>query len=415
MEKVLQGVSAEKEMRTDIRQWIALFVACSIGSGILLLPEKAAGVNLYTVIAAVIFGSVASYLGQSLMIRMTSTVDVNPSYDNSLNVHLGKGFGIFSAGVYIILTLTVVIMLGTAASSNLASGLAYYHVTHGNLVKNPLFVAIFLAVVASPMVISEKMVLRVVEKIVAFKIVIILAVTALFIPLFKVSNLTREISLSTNNIFSGIVTLLPVLIFAISFFAVVGPATAYFKTKYSSDSDETNYERANKSQGVALVFSAVIMIAFIFSAMCVLSPSSLTYAAANNLTALTVVANNVSGTGLSSFLILAGFTITVLAILTSFYGVLAGVINGAMTKLPESASKYRKLVVVAVFAILYTFIVFDVNILNLVIHFLTPLIICYMFVVPGIACFVSKKLRKYGAIIPIISIILGVFLLATCF
>ena len=408
-----EGESSEE--KRDIREWAFLFLGAAIGSGILLLPLQAGKVSLLTTFIAMVIGITGVYIGQSLMVRITSTTPNCLSYDASIEYHLGKKVGIILSVVYTIFIFTILVILGTGATTNFAAAIQYYGISHSNLQSHPMYVGVFLAFAILPVIFGERFLLSLIEKVVALKIVILVALIILFIPLWHSANIKRELSFSTVGLGHGVLELLPVIVFGVAFFTAIGSMVASLQRKYGKQGDEAIYKKGNMSNALALLLVGILMFIFISSTLFALTPASLGFAAQNNLTALAVIAKNSSGGFFSHFSILAGFVITVLAILTSFYAVVIGVVDSVISKLPKRIQGKKRSVTVGIFIILFLWIVLNINILACVIHVIAPLIVIFTFFLPVIAVYKSEKLKKYRNFVPILSILVGIIVLVASF
>jgi len=407
----------EQQVKKDIREWSFLFLGSAIGSGILLLPLQAGKVSLYTTFISMVIALIGTYIGQKLMIRMTSTTPNCTSYDSAIENHLGKVAGIILSIIFIIFLFTIVVILGTGATNNFAATIQHYNFVHTDLEKYPLYILACMVVMALPLLFGERFLLAMIEKVVAFKIVILAILIIMFIPLWRPENIHHYLSHAGTGIGlgAGVLVLLPVLIFGATFFPSIGSMSRFFKFHYPTDSNEAMFKKANKTNIIAMILLAIVLVLFISSTLFALTPQSLEYAGSHNLTALAVIGQSDSGGFLANFSILAGYVITILAILTSFYAVIIGVIDGVITRLPKSAKINKKVVIVVVFILLFLWIVLNLNILSFIIHVISPLIVIFVFFIPVIAIYVSPKLKQFRGALPIISLIVGVFLMIASF
>ncbi|MCX5774062.1 MAG: hypothetical protein NTX05_05580 [Fusobacteria bacterium] len=410
-------LTIEQQEKKEIREWSFLFLGSAIGSGIILLPLQAGKVSLLTTLISLVIGLVGTYFGQNLMIRMTSTTPNCKSYDHAIETHLGKVIGIGLSVIFIIFLFTLIVLLGTGVTTNFAAALEHYHIVNTNLERYPLYIMLILAIMALPLIFGEKFLLALIEKVVAFKVIILIVLIFIFIPLWHPDNIRYYLSLSATGvgIGKGILVLLPVLIFGATFFPSIGSMGRFFKSNYPLDSDEETFKKANKTNINAMILLAIVLVVFITSTLFALTPSSLDFAAKNNLTALSVIGQSDSTGYIATFAIFAGYLITILALLTSFYAVIIGVIDGVMTRLPKKIRIKKLGVVLIVFVLLFLWIVLNLNILSFIIHVVAPLIVIFVFFIPVIAAYVSPRLKSYRGIIPLISLVIGIFLMIASF
>lgn len=408
---LLESIAKSKEERKEIREWSFLFLGAAIGSGILILPLQAGKVTLLATLIAMIIAIPGVYIGNSLMVKMNATTPKCNSYDSSIEFHLGKKVGYVLSLIYILLIFTILVIVGTSATSNFAAVLQYYGHMNSSIASFPIYIGIFLAIVILPLLFGQNFLLSLIEKIVALKIVILLILILMFIPLWHSENMHRVLSLSTNNLGSGILEMLPVLIFGVGYFTAIATMMSSLQKKYGEANIKLLCGKGNRSNMIALVLVGVLMFLFIGSSLFALSISSLDFAAKNNLTALSVIAKNSSSGLFSQFSIFIGFFISLLAILTSVYAVSVGVIDSVASRLPKRAQNYKKIITIVIFFVLFIWIALNINILSFIIHVIAPLIVIFTFFLPAVAVYKSKKLAQFRGIFPILSIIIGVVVL----
>jgi len=101
--------------------------------------------------------------------------------------------------------------------------------------------------------------------------------------------------------------------------------------------------------------------------------------------------------------------------MTSYYAVILGVIDGAVSRIPRVNQIPRKLVIIIIHLILWVWIYFDINILVFIEHVVSPLIVIFVFLIPAIAVYSSKKIGSCKKKAAIICLIIGIFLLIASF
>ncbi len=399
----------------EIREWAFLFLGSAIGAGILFVPLQAAKVSLFATFLSIIVALIGAYCGHKLMIKMTATTPNCGSYDDAIEYHLGKTAGIILSTIFIIFLFSIIVVLGTGLNDNLAAMISFYNLTDLNLSKYPVFIFILLALLATPLIVGERFLLAMVEKVVVVKVVILAILVLMFIPLWKMENIHHYLNFSLNGLGRGIFILLPVLIFGATFFPSIGSMSRYFQKVYPALDKTTLFKETNKTNAVAILMLAVVLVAFITSTLFALTPSSLSYAGEHNLSALAVIGKVSSKGFFSSFCIFAGFLVTVLALMTSYYAVILGVIDGAVSRIPRVNQIPRKLVIIIIHLILWVWIYFDINILVFIEHVVSPLIVIFVFLIPAIAVYSSKKIGSCKKKAAIICLIIGIFLLIASF
>ena len=399
----------------EIREWAFLFLGSAIGAGILFVPLQAAKVSIFATFLSIIVALIGAYCGHKLMIKMTATTPNCGSYDDAIEYHLGKTAGIILSTIFIIFLFSIIVVLGTGLNDNLAAMISFYDLTELNLSKYPLFIFILLALLATPLIIGERFLLAMIEKVVVVKVVILAILVLMFIPLWKMENIHHYLDFSLNGLGRGIFILLPVLIFGATFFPSIGSMSRYFQKVYPALDKTTLFKETNKTNAAAILMLAVVLIAFITSTLFALTPSSLSYAGEHNLSALAVIGKVASKGFFSSFCIFAGFLVTVLALMTSYYAVILGVIDGVVSRIPGVKHIPRKLVIIVIHLILWLWIYFDINILVFIEHVISPLIVIFVFLIPVIAVYSSKKIGSYKTKAAIICLIIGIFLLIASF
>jgi len=399
--------------KLEIREWVFLFLGSAIGSGILLLPLKAGEISLWTTYVAIIISLLGTYIGQKMMIVMTMTTPECLSYDSAIDYHLGRRTGQVMTVLFMILVFAIVIILGLGATTNIAAMLKSYHLTQGNIESNPLYVAIALFLISIPLLLSEKILLAITEKIVVLKIIVLLILVVMFIPLWNLRYSIHYLHFSIVEVPKGVIELLPILIFGATFFSAIGSMSRFFQERYPDDI-KGNFKRANRANLVAISVLFVILVVFITSALFALSPSSLEYATTHNLTALAVIGMSAKGSFIAKFSILSGFIIALLAMVTSLYANFLGVVDGVWMRL-KGRKIHKKTVTISILVVLYFCIISNLNIISFITHIVSPLMVIFIFFVPVVAIYKSKNLKHYRGIYPVISGVIGILLLVASF
>ncbi|HJO94770.1 MAG TPA: hypothetical protein QF753_15335 [Victivallales bacterium] len=399
----------------DTREWSFLFLGSAIGAGILFIPLQAGKVSIYSTLLTIIIALIGTYIGQKLMIKMIATTKNCSSYDDAIEYHLGKYGGVILSSIFLIFLFTIIVLLGTGVNDNLAAMLHYYKITGIGLQNNSIYTLILLACLSIPLIVGEKFLLSMIEKVVSFKIIILAILVFMFIPLWKSDNIHYYTYFSFEDIGMGLITLMPVLIFGATFFPSIGSMGRYFRTEYNNLNSDELYKVTNKTNIYAMLMLSVVLIAFITSSLFALNPSSLTYAGNHNLSALAVIGMTSSTGFFADFCIFAGYLITVLAILTSYYAVIIGLIDGIASRVPYADRINRKTIIILIHILLWVWIVRNINILIFIERIISPLIVIYVFFIPFIAAYWSKKMGKHKHFVSITCLIIGIFLMIASF
>lgn len=399
----------------DTREWSFLFLGSALGAGILFIPIQAGKVSIYSTFLTIVISLTGTYIGQKLMVRMISTTDNCCSYDDAIGFHLGKYIGIGLSTVYLIFLFSIIVMFGAGINDNLAAMLHFYKISSTTLQYNKYYTLILLAVISVPLLIGEKFLLAMIEKVVSFKIFILIVLILMFIPLWKVSNFNHYTFFSLRDLGMGMVTLIPVLIFGATFFPSIGSMGRYFRTEYNITDKNQLFKVSNRTNLYAIIMLAVVLYSFITSALLALDPNSLTYAGVHNLSALAVIARTSSSGFFAKFCIFSGYLITVIAILTSYYAVIIGLIDGIVSRIKYASIINRKIIVIIIHFVLWIWIVRNINILLFIERILSPLIVIYVFFIPVIAAFSSKKMGKHNRLISFGCLAIGIFLMISSF
>lgn len=405
------GMENLKEIKLEKREWTFLFLGSAVGTGILFLPLQAGKVSLITTLISIVISLLCVYVGHRLIGRITCATEQCRSYDHAIEESLGKVAGIILSIVFILFLFTIIVIYGTSTTSNLASALEYYHVAPVGLNSHVWYVALCLVLMIIPLLFGENFLLKLIEKVVALKLLVLVLLIIMFIPLWQRVNIHHYLLFSPHGMVKDIILLLPVLIFGACFFPSIGPMSRFLQEKHPSDLAEVHFSKVNGSIVRSMVWLAIILLLFITSVLFALTPDSLDYAAKNNLTALAVISKSDPTGWSAAAATFAGYLISMLAILTAFYAVILGLIDGVLTRLNYKISK--KWTIVIIFIVLFFWIVLKINVLVFIIHVISPLIILYVFFVPSIAIYVSPKLKPYRGWLPIVSLIIGVILVAT--
>lgn len=396
-------------IQKEQREWTFIFLGAALGSGILFIPLQMGSVSLITALTAMIIGIFFVYIGNYLVAKITTFVPHNKGYDDALTLILGKHIGKGLSLLYLLFLFTVIVIYGEGMCSNTASLLEEYHLASITIATHPLYILLVLIILAIPLLLGERFLLKWMEKVVSLKIAILIILILLFIPLWKVSNMLYYFNLPTPNYMSSIGSLLPLIIFGASFFPAIGSMCRALEERYPKVSHQEKFYYVNRSVKRALITFTILLVLFILSALFALSPESLSYAIEHNLTALSIISQNGNGNFISMIAIFTGLLVSLLAILTSFYAIILGLIDALILMLPRKIGKKRSIFLIFIF--LYGWITLKINILAFIYQVISPLILIYLFFLPSIAVFKIKESSILERISAIVSFLIGLMML----
>jgi serine transporter len=389
------------------------FFGTAIGAGLLYLPVQAGAAGLLLSLIGMLIIYPITYYCQKYFVSMMTNVENHSSIAGAIGEYLGEGAKNFFNALWILMLLAGLISYGTGLVANLGEFIRKSNITSVELTGNFFFIVTVIGTLTVFALFSDKFIILFIEKATIALIAVIGLISILFIPFWDFNNLFNY-DYSLYTIAKSSFLMAPILLFAVIYYCAMPSCVTYIKKEYKLiplKKAEPMLHRATLKGSLLLgIFTAL----FVFSLGISLTPESLKYAQTHNLSALAVIARSYPDTSAVylKILVYLGYAMTIIALVTTYYGVQLGLIEGLVFRLKFIHAGYRVKKNIAIIAVnfIYTLvIIFNFSVLKILGLIVIPSIALLIFVFPTIIIFKTPKLKKYRKISCIIVGIAGIF------
>ena len=413
---VSQDKKEISKLRSHERAWSFSLVGTGIGAGILYLGVSAGSAGLILLLIASAICYPLGYFSQKYFINLLIEAETSDSLNSTIKSFTGffssKSFTlVFSVAVFI-----AILAYGAGLNSLLGDVLLNNGITANNISLKPLFPFIILNILTTTMMFNEKLLISILEKLTLFLLFALVVVSILLIPNWNLSSIS-QINLNTTSIISHISFLIPMVVYSVIVVPALGPMVYFFRKEHPNLTKKELNFICLRSYKTSYWILAVFICIFTVSCILALTPNSITYAVENNISALAAIEVS-EGSLYTSFLKQCGIIITLLALITSFYGCSFGFIEtiASSTTFWKTSFENKKKVIKPVMGILlWFFITFNFSVINVIGMFLTPCVGYMYYILPGFIIRKRPELAKYKSWINLLIIFLGCFLIISFF
>ena len=324
----------QAKLKKESNRLALTFFGTAIGAGLLYLPVQAGAAGLLlSLIGMLIMYPITYYCQKYFMYLMTNATN-SESIADTIGEFLGVNGKYFFNTIWVLMLLAGLISYGTGLVANLGEMLNKYNIISFKLTGNIPFIILIMGSLTSFALFSNKLIIKFLAIATVALITVIGLVAILFIPFWDINNLFAykyDLYTVAKNSF----LMAPVLLFAVIYYCAQPSAVAYAKKEYKNKSVKELEPMLQKSTFKASILLSLFTALFVFSLGISLSPESLRYAETNNLSALAVISHQNPGENslYLSFMIFLGYAMTIIALVTTYYGVQFGLIEGVMTML----------------------------------------------------------------------------------
>ncbi|MCX5773979.1 MAG: hypothetical protein NTX05_05155 [Fusobacteria bacterium] len=393
-------------MKNNKLSWIAVCFATCMGAGVLFLPNEIGKSGIYAFIISLPIAFFINYFGQKYIGKLVveNSRDKECSYSDVIEKQFGKIGGKILVVAFLLVMLGIISMYVTGFKNDLFAFSKSENIGIFTS-KDSLYFILIITIFFSLIIVFKQFLLYVVMRIKSIFIMAALLIFSLcLIPYWNFSEFSQFPSVA--NLIMGVLLILPIVIMAINYFAIISEMVFTYKKEGKSQ------EVMMKDCRDTLFFSQLLIVVFIgffvVSSTLALTPAEMDVARLQSQTALSVL----DIPGLSILAKWLGLLILPASFLGAFVGLSEPLKNMLTTK--RSKNNTRVKIVIAVLSICFVFIVllFNLNILEVVGIFITPIIAILTYVLPVILMKKSKIHMSKGAYV---ILILGVLLLVSYF
>ncbi|MCF7790752.1 MAG: hypothetical protein K9M56_02015 [Victivallales bacterium] len=407
------GVMTKATYRRETNKLALTFFGTAIGAGLLYLPVQAGAAGLLLSLLGMIVMYPITYYCQKYFVSMMTNAENNSSIADAVGEFLGDKIKNFFNIVWILMLLAGLISYGTGLVANLAEFIGKAGITNIQLDGNVYFIVAIIGTLTVLALFSDKFIINLIQRATIGLIIVIAIICLLFIPFWNINNLFAY-HYTLHSVIKSSFLMAPILLFAVIYYCAMPSCVSYVKKEYKllpmKQVEKVLHTATIKGSLLLSFFTAL----FVFSLGISLSPESLSYALHHNLSALAVISQSFPGTSAIylKILIFLGYAMTIIALVTTYYGVQLGLIEGLVFRLKFIHASYKvkkNIVIITVNLIYVIVIIFNFSVLKILGLIVIPSIALLVFVIPTIIIFKTPKLKKYRKASCVIVGIAGLF------
>ncbi|HJO92540.1 MAG TPA: hypothetical protein QF753_04000 [Victivallales bacterium] len=414
--KILTDNKSKEIQRID-RAWIFTFFGTAIGAGILFLPVQAGLSGIIVVVVCMIMAFTITYFAQkyySLILVKTKNAH---SYNGAITEYWGQTASTIISILFSIQLIGSLLIYSTGLNTDIGEFMYVYKIFPSNVSGHPLCSFIILAVFTVLMILSEKLLIKFLGKITYVLIFLLIIVSILFIPFWRLDSAILNVPLDFWVTFKNILLCFPLFMGAIVFYMTLSPMVMYYRKNYPEFTPEEHEKKVIKLNKNAIYLLSFFTAVFVISSALTLTPGGIEYALKNNISSLAVLGIGVNLTITLQIIRFLSYLVIFFALTTSFYGVALGVIELLSNQIKFPANwdeiKKRRITAIGMMLLIWILTSFNINIISIMGYFSTPLNGFILFIIPTMIIFTCKRLRSYRKIFTVIILIVGLFTLVS--
>lgn len=399
----IQNKDERGKLSLHNREWLFAFFGTAIGAGILFLPLQAGKGAFVPLVMAIIVGLPITYFSNKYLMVMCLYAEDNTSLNTSFKSFVGPKFGNMIIFLYFIMLIAILLAYGIGLNTDISEALIQYKIVQFNIGETLYLPLIILAALAAVVIIGEEFLLKVLERISMLLAALLLIVSVLLIPYWRLQN----------------VTFLAEDCFWKDFFLVF-PLVGFFKGKHGSILTKDELRRNNIS--IAFKSSCLLsgfIIFFLVSTIFAMPQSAFEYANEKNISILAAIGQTSASHAMSYIFILIGMGITILALISSYYGVLFGVIELLIPKCQflnfSAFFNVKNNLMVLITLVLWIVVILDWKIVNILGGVIAPIMGFTVFCLPTAFIFLKQELKSFRGVGPVLVFLFGAFLIVSFF
>lgn len=399
------------------REWVFAFFGTAIGAGILFLPLQAGKGAFVSLVLAIVIGLPITYFSNKYLMAMCLYAEDNASLNTSFKSFVGPVLGNMIIVLYFIMLIAILLAYGIGLNTDVAEALVHYKIVQFNIEKTLYLPLIILAILAAIVIVGEEFLLKVLARISMLLAGLLFIVSALLIPYWSFDNVTFFVK---GAFWKDFFLVFPLITLSATYFPAVSPLVGFFKSKHGDEL--TKEELRRNSISVAFKASCLLsgfIIFFLVSTIFAMPQSSFEYANARNISILAAIGQTSAGPTMSSVFIAIGMAITILALISSYYGVLFGVIELLIPKCQFLNItrffnvKNNLMIIIALF--LWVVVILNWKVVNILGGVIAPIMGFTVFCLPTLLIFMKKELKTFRGIGPVLVFLFGCFLVISFF
>lgn len=404
-----------KKFSLHNREWVFAFFGTAIGAGILFLPLQAGRGAFIPLVLAIIVGLPITYFSNKYLMVMCLYSKDNTSLNTSFKSFVGTKFGNVIIFLYFIMLIAILLAYGIGLSTDVAEALIQYKVVQFDIGKTLYLPLIILATLAAIVIIGEEFLLKVLERISMLLAALLFIVSAMLIPHWHLSNVTF---FSEGCFWKDFFLVFPLITLSATYFPAVSPLVGFFKKKHGNSLTKEELRKNN----ISIAFKASCLLSgfiifFLISTIFAMPQSAFEYANTRNISILAAIGQTSASPTMSSIFIAIGMGITILALISSYYGVLFGVIELLIPKCQflnfSAFFNVKNNLMVLITIVLWLVVIFDWKVVNILGGVIAPIMGFTVFCLPTVFIFMKQELKSFRGVGPVLVFLFGAFLIVS--
>ncbi|POP43873.1 hypothetical protein CHU32_18145 [Superficieibacter electus] len=299
--------------------WVIMSIGMAIGAGIVFLPVQVGLMGLWVFLLSSVIGYPAMYLFQRLFINTLAESPECKDYPSVISGYLGKNWGILLGALYFVMLVIWMFVYSTAITNDSASYLQTFGVTDELLSDNPFYGLVLICILVAISSRGEKLLFKISTGMVLTKLLVVAALGVAMVGMWHLYNIGAlpPLGLLIKN---AIITL-PFTLTSILFIQTLSPMVISYRSREKSI--EVARYKALRAMNIAFGILFVTVFFYAVSFTLAMGHDEAVKAQAQNISALAIAAQFISGAG-AGWVKIVSVILNIFAVMTAFFGVYLG-------------------------------------------------------------------------------------------
>jgi serine transporter len=402
--------------------WVIMSIGMAIGAGIVFLPVKIGILGLWVFLLSAIVGYPAMYLFQRLFIHTLAVSKECADYPSVIAGYLGKNWGILIGILYFLMLVIWVFIYSTAITNDSASFIQSFGLTKTLLSHYPLYgLALIIGLVALASR-GEKLLFKIATGMVLSKLLMVAFLGVAMIPQWDLANV--QAPPAPVNLIKEAVILLPFTLTSILFIQSLSPMVISYRVK--EQAIEVARFKALRAMNIAFGVLVIVVFFYVISFTLAMSHAQAIKAADENISALAMVAQSMSGQDTANTSVkMLSLLLNIFAVMSAYFGVFLGfreacqgiAMNVLRRVIPETRINKRLVSIgILIFAVLVSWgaVILNAPVLNFT-SICSPIFGLIGCLIPAYLVYEIPTLHQYKGVTLWIIIMTGVSLIVSPF
>ena len=372
--------------------WVLSMFGTAVGAGVLFLPINAGLSGFWPLLLMSLLVWKMTYFAHRGLARLVlSSSEKHGRIIDVVNEHYGEKAGHFLTLLYFLAIYPIVLIYGVGITNTVEHMLVH---EFGLVAPPRIWLSLGLILLLMSVMWGGKQIMLMVTEYLVYPLVVCLVLISLYlVPYWNLGTLTQTPCLS--KCLSTLWITIPVLIFSFNHSPIISEFAGSQRESYGNQAEKKTSQILSRTATMLLGF----VMLFVFSCVLSLEPSDLLKAKEMNVSILSYLSTKFH----TPFLAYLGSPISLLAIMSSFFGHYVGAKEGLIGLLTfhhdethPGPSKTMN-ICVTLFIVLTTWITATLNpsILGMIETLSGPIIAIVLFILPSYSVYRVASLKKY--------------------